>query len=493
MTANSDLPTGAVAGSSPLDTEPDPVLGDVETFLQTALSQLEPDFAERRRTGPGRPRVLPTLCLWASLLVCVLRGMSSQLALWRLISQRGFWSYPRFAVTDQAIYKRLAQAGTAPLEQLFAQISALLAARLAPYALGDLAPFATEVVALDEMTLDQVARFLPTLRNVPAGDRQLLPGKLAGSFDLRRQQWRHVQHVTDSLQNDKVAAGDRQLLPGKLAGSFDLRRQQWRHVQHVTDSLQNDKVAARDLVADLPAASLILADLGYFAFAWFDELTAAGQYWISRLRQKTSYQVLHVYYQQGDVFDAVIHLGAYRADRASHAVRLVRFQVGTTRFAYITNVLDPHRLPLADIARLYARRWDIELAFKMLKRHLHLHLLWSSKSVVILQQLWAVLIIAQILHALQLEIAQRAGVGLFDVSLALLVEYGPRYAAEGQDPIEVFVRQGRDLHFIRPSTRTQIRAPVIPPESLQPLPADLVLTRTPRHPQRKCGRGEERR
>ncbi len=455
MTANSDLPTGAVAGSSPLDTEPDPVLGDVETFLQTALSQLEPDFAERRRTGPGRPRVLPTLCLWASLLVCVLRGMSSQLALWRLISQRGFWSYPRFAVTDQAIYKRLAQAGTAPLEQLFAQISALLAARLAPYALGDLAPFATEVVALDEMTLDQVARFLPTLRNVPAGDRQLLPGKLAGSFDLRRQQWRHVQHVTDSLQNDKVAA--------------------------------------RDLVADLPAASLILADLGYFAFAWFDELTAAGQYWISRLRQKTSYQVLHVYYQQGDVFDAVIHLGAYRADRASHAVRLVRFQVGTTRFAYITNVLDPHRLPLADIARLYARRWDIELAFKMLKRHLHLHLLWSSKSVVILQQLWAVLIIAQILHALQLEIAQRAGVGLFDVSLALLVEYGPRYAAEGQDPIEVFVRQGRDLHFIRPSTRTQIRAPVIPPESLQPLPADLVLTRTPRHPQRKCGRGEERR
>lgn len=455
MTANSDLPTGAVAGLSPLDTEPDPVLGDVETFLQTALSQLEPDFAERRRTGPGRPRVLPTLCLWASLLVCVLRGMSSQLALWRLISQRGFWSYPRFAVTDQAIYKRLAQAGTAPLEQLFAQISALLAARLAPYALGDLAPFATEVVALDEMTLDQVARFLPTLRNVPAGDRQLLPGKLAGSFDLRRQQWRHVQHVTDSLQNDKVAA--------------------------------------RDLIADLPSASLILADLGYFAFAWFDELTAAGQYWISRLRQKTSYQVLHVYYQQGDVFDAVIHLGAHRADRASHAVRLVRFQVGTTRFAYITNVLDPHRLPLADIARLYARRWDIELAFKMLKRHLHLHLLWSSKSVVILQQLWAVLIIAQILHALQLEIAQRAGVGLFDVSLALLVEYGPRYAAEGQDPIEVFVRQGRDLHFIRPSTRTQIRAPIIPPESLQPLPADLVLTRAPRHPQRKCGRGEERR
>ena len=31
---------------------------------------------------------------------------------------------------------------------------------------------------------------------------------------------------------------------------------------------------------------------------------------------------------------------------------------------YLTNVRDPLQLPIADIARLYARRWDIELAFR---------------------------------------------------------------------------------------------------------------------------------
>ena len=33
---------------------------------------------------------------------------------------------------------------------------------------------------------------------------------------------------------------------------------------------------------------------------------------------------------------------------------------------------------LIDIARLYARRWDIEMAFKLAKRDLRLHLLWSG-------------------------------------------------------------------------------------------------------------------
>ena len=112
--------------------------------------------------------------------MCVLRGFRRQLALWRLLTGGNFWFYPRFPVTDQAVYARLARAGTAPLERLFHQISAVLAARLAPDQQTTLAPFATEVLVLDETTLDRVARLLPALRPVPAGDVRLLPGKLAG-------------------------------------------------------------------------------------------------------------------------------------------------------------------------------------------------------------------------------------------------------------------------------------------------------------------------
>lgn len=428
----------------------DAVVGDIETFLQDAIRSLEPDYQESQRRGPGRPQTLPALCLWAGLLVCVLRqGFTSQTALWRLLCQKQLWSYPRFSLTDEAIRKRLAQAGSAPLEKLFVQISSLLRQRLQGYGIADLAPFASMVVALDETSLDKMARTLPTLRGVPGGDDRLLPGKLAGLFDIRHQQWLKMQHVESPHQNEKVQA--------------------------------------RQMVKDLPRRSLILADLGYFGFAWFDWLTQEGYFFVSRLRAKTSYKVIHTYYQKGDCFDGLIHLGAYRSDRAQEPVRLVVWTVGTTTYRYITNVHQPATLSMYDIARLYAYRWDIELAFKLIKRQLGLHLLWSAKIEVILQQVWAVLIISQILQALRLEIAGRAEVDVFEVSMPLLVEYAPRLAADGLDPVEVFVQQGRHLRFIRPSRRTQIHAPTIPPEEITPLPPDLVLTRTPRHANRKCG------
>lgn len=421
------------------------LIGDIECFLQKIIQQMEPQPPSYR--SRGHPQVLPALALWAGMLVCVFRGFSSQLALWRLLSERGLWWFPRFPISDQAVYKRLAQGGTAPLEQLLQQVSTLLAQRIPVTGAATMVPFATEVMALDETTVDAVARKLPALRGVPAGHDRLLPGKLAGLFDIRRQQWRQVHYIPAPHQNEKVAA--------------------------------------RELVATLPEGSLVLADLGYFGFPWFDWLTEHHYYWVSRLRAKTSYRVIHCFYQEGETFDGIIWLGAYRADRAAHAVRLVCFRVGHVLYRYITNILEPQLLPPLTLAQLYARRWDFEMAVLLVKEHLGLHLLWSAKPVVVRQQIWAVLIIAQVLQALRLEVAWRAGVDPFEVSIALLAEYAPRYAAEGRDPVAVFVERGRELRFIRPSRRTIIRAPTIPDTIMAPLPPDLVLTREPRYAHRK--------
>jgi len=385
------------------------------------------------------------MCLWAGVLVCVLRGWSSQLAIWRLLSKKGLWNYPRFAISDQAIYKRLEGGDRKPLLDLFKLVSQVLRERLAPYSQDHLAPFASEVVAIDETRLDPIARTLPVLRQVPAKDRQLLPGKLAGIFDLRLQQWRHVEHIEDPLANEKLNV--------------------------------------RGLLEHIQRGALILADMGYFSFAWFDQLTSEGYYWLSRLRNKTSYQVMHTYYEQGETFDGLIWLGNYRADRAQYAVRLVTFRVGQTLHRYITNVLDPKQLSMQEIAQVYARRWDIEMAFKLIKRELGLHLFWSAKTAVILHQVWAVLIIAQILHALQMEIAGRAGVDPFDVSLPLLVEYLPRW--NDIDFIGLMLQEGESGGFIRPSRRIRIQPPdIILADYILP-PPGLVTERTPRYAARK--------
>lgn len=421
-----------------------PELAMVEQELETLIRALTPEATAQ---GRGRPRVLPALALWAGLIVCVLRGWSSQRALWRLLTSQHLWHFPRVALSDQAIYRRLETTGGSPLAALFTRLSALLTERLAPMAATDLAPFASAVVALDETTLDPVARRLPVLRGNPAAAR----------------------------------------LPGKLAGVFDLRLQQWRTILPIPHPHQNEKVAARDLLDGLPAGSLILADLGYFGFQWFDDLTDRGCWWVSRLRAGTSTQILHTAYQHGDTFDGLVWLGVYRADRAKHAVRLVQFRQGQTLHRYVTNVTDPALLPIPEVARLYARRWDIELAVKLVKRELGLHLLWSSKPVVIEHQVWAVLILAQIFQALRVELAHRAGVDPFEISLPLMIAYLPQYAARGLDPIVAFLADAHALGFIRPSTRTVIRAPTIAPEQLIPPPLDLLRVRTPRYANRKSG------
>jgi len=421
-------------------------IGAVEEFLREAIELLEPDIQEQQRPGPGRPRIMPAMCLWVGMVVCVAQGISSQLGLWRLLTEEGLWDYPRLALSDQAIYKRLASAGSEPLQRLFGWVSQLLRERLAPYANLKLAAFASEVVALDESTLEKLMKHLPALRALPKGDPALLGGKVAGLFDIRRQQWWHIAYRTQVRQDEKVAA--------------------------------------REMVSYLPMGALVLADLGYFGFEWFDDLTAMGHFWVSRFREKTSLEVIHVYYQQGSTLDALIWLGKYRADRAAHAVRLVQFSVNGTLHRYITNVVDPGQLSLYEIAYLYHRRWDLELALKMLKRELNLHFLWSSKSAVIEQQVWAALIVAQVVHGLQVEIAGRAGVDPFEVSIALLVQYLPRLAKQGKDPVAFFVERGRHAHFIRPSNRTQIVAPTIPPDALAPLPPNTLLIREPRYAHR---------
>jgi len=418
-------------------------LDQIEAFVQEMIARLAPIHSDP--VGRGRPRILPALCLWAGVVVCVLRGWSNQLAVWRLLSQRGLWNYPRFPVSDQAIYKRLEQGGSGPMQELFGLVSGVLAERLAPMA-QKLASFASEVVAIDQTSLDQVLRHLPHLREVPKGDPHLLPGKLAGVYDVRIQQWRYVEYIEKPEQNEKVIAAS--------------------------------------LLAHIQPGALVLMDLGFFSFPWFDQLTSEGYSWISRLRQKTSYEVLHTFYQNGNTFDGLVWLGAHRADRARYAVRLVTFQVGERFYQYITNVLHPTQLSLHDLAVLYARRWDIEMAFKLLKRELDLHLLWSAKTAVLLIQVWAVFLISQILHAIQLEIASRTQVDPFDVSLPLLVEYLPRW--NDIDFIQLVVERGREAGFIRPSRRIRIQTPPVYLDSCLPPPAGLITVRDPRYAHRRC-------
>jgi hypothetical protein len=413
----------------------------VKRCLQTMQAKQERQGAGADAKGPGRPLELPKVALWSGLLLCVLQGARGVRDVWRYLVQQGY------DISDQTLYDRLDQEGTAWIEQLFGQISRMLGAWLKPlleqqpwYAL---ASFASDVLVLDETTLEPVERKFPILRYLKKGAVDLLPGKLAGLLDARLQLWRRIDYLPDALQNCKVHA--------------------------------------RTMLKGLAQGTLLLFDLGYFGFEWLDDLSQLHYWFVCRLREKTSYSVLHTYYEIDGVFDGIVWLGNYHA-RAASAVRLVRIQAAGCVREYVSNVLDPRILSAREIARLYARRWDIELAFLTLKQCLGLHLWWNSKVSGILQQVWAALILAQVLQAVRLEIACRAQVDPFEVSLPLVVSSLPQWLAQGQDPIAYCVQRGRQLGIIGPSSRTRIQMPLMQQEQILPRPLELVLQRLPHYP-----------
>jgi hypothetical protein len=416
------------------------------TAIEAVLHDLIPRLAPPPNRH-GRPEVLPGALLWTALLVGILRGQGTQQGIWRLLSQSGLWDFPRVPVGAEAVRIRLRRAGSGVVEQLFRDVSAELAAQVPTD--DTLAPFAGGVYALDETTLDQTARTVPALRGVPAGDARLLPGKLITAFDVRRQQFHTVQ--TTELPH------------------------------------QNEKVAARDLVATLPVHSLVLADLGYFGFEWFDDLTDAEHHFVSRLRAGTSVISVQTLAATDALTDELIWLGAHRSDRAKHLYRRVRIRRGVLWHSYLTNVRDPATLPAVAVDRLYSRRWDIELAFKTIKRDLGLHLVWSAQWELILTQVWGVLLIAQIAAALRHQIARCAEVDLFDVSLTLLLRDLPYLTRHhGAEVVAVLAALPRVKGgYIRPARRG---ARVVPdPGSSAPPRPNLPLTRKPRYAGRKCG------
>jgi hypothetical protein len=417
-------------------------------WLEEHIELLFPPDPENQKRKRGKPveLTLPHLCL--ALFVGVFCGATGFTDIWRWLVTEPLGSFSKLMISDDAVRKAVQRWGPQTFANLYAHLCDALPKVKICQTTTALATFAREIVALDESTLDAIHRHRKQVRHLDRGGSGLLAGKIAGLWDIRRQRWFRLQFRADALA-------------------------------HCANDLQS-------LIKDLPLKSLILEDLGYFGFPWLDWLTDTGYYFISRLKEKTTYQLLHTYAQdqaQG-YLDALIWLGAYRSDRAAHAIRLIQFRKGNHIYSYITNVLDPNLLPFHEIVQLYARRWDIELIFLLLKEHFGLHIWWSSKQDLMLCQLWIALILAHLLTRLRFQVAEAASVSYFDVSIPVLMDLLRRFSQSSTPLVSRLAREGRFLKLIRSHSRIRLQIPHISIQDITPLPPDLILLRTARYAHR---------
>ena len=364
-----------------------------DSLVLGVVSLLSPDFVRSvyKASATGlRERALPLPLVALLLVAFCLSGLPSFAALLAALADGSLAGLGAVLVSRQAFYQRLDALGHERFLLLLQSVTRHLHTPLSRPWVRALAPWAAGIYAVDDTTLDALVRRVPELAAFPKGSSFTLAGRLGTLLDLSTGLIHEILYDSSSLAREY-----NHLLP---------------------------------LLGGLAPSSLLVFDLGYFSFPLFDALTERQLFFVTRLRQKTSYQVSQVLADRPLYRDRLIFLGAYRSDRAAHPVRLVELYLEGKWWSYLTNQTDAHLLPAESIWRLYSERWTIEMAFFALKRVLGLATLRGSKVPAVLAQIWCTLAVYQIMQSQRLEIAHAQGLKADDISWERLMRRIQNYA-----------------------------------------------------------------
>ncbi|MEK6592907.1 MAG: IS4 family transposase [Pseudomonadota bacterium] len=355
---------------------------EIERRLRAVLT---PGRFAARRVGRAplklRERIL-TLPVMAVLMVSLVwRQIPSLAEALRVVAREGLWEVAPFTVSRQALSQRLRAIPAA----LFAQ-------------------------AYEEA--------LARLRQTPPVTPPAAASPLAARFPAL---WAADGSTLEALRrNLKEPGAPKTPLGGKMLAVVALFTRRPQYTWYTTTAQANDKSFCPQLLAALPVGGLVVLDLGWFSFPFFDALTAAGKYFVTRLRAKTAYQVVQGLGAGPRWRDELIELGTYRSNPCRHRVRRVSVLWGTTWYHYLTNVLEPQQLSAREVCQLYRRRWRIEEAFLQTKRLLGLSYLWVGDRNGVEIQLYATWLFYAVLSDLCGEVAHALGEPLEQISVEMV-------------------------------------------------------------------------
>lgn len=165
----------------------------------------------------------------------------------------------------------------------------------------------------------------------------------------------------------------------------------------------SEREHVREMIAQLPANTLIVADCGFFGYDFWSELLASGRQFVIRVggNVRLLKKLGVVSESHGTVYLWPDKMAKRR--QMPLALRLVVVHDGRQPWYLVTSVCNPKRLSDRQVAEIYRRRWRIELFFRHFKQTFGRAKLRSHKAENTeceaqwsLLGLWAMLLHAQI-------------------------------------------------------------------------------------------------
>jgi hypothetical protein len=170
----------------------------------------------------------------------------------------------------------------------------------------------------------------------------------------------------------------------------------------MTDGKTSDIQVARGLKFE--AGTILVMDRGYEDHRWWERLTQAGVFFVTRLKDSTVYGIAARRPHSGDPIlrDEVIIVEQKKGMKGPLRLRRIEIWVEETKstIAFVTNNF---KLAAATIADIYRDRWQIELLFKALKQSLRIKTFIGTSENAVQTQIWTALIAMLLLRYLQLR------------------------------------------------------------------------------------------
>ena len=173
----------------------------------------------------------------------------------------------------------------------------------------------------------------------------------------------------------------------------------------ITEGKRHEVTVARQQT--FAPGTILVFDRGYLDFAWFNQLTDTGVWFVTRMKETIAYEVvkrLDIPTQGGVIADEQIVLrSAQSAAKYAPEQPLRRVEVELPdgeRLVFLTNHLG---LGPTTVARIYKDRWQIELFFKALKQNLRVKTFVGTSANALHTQIWTALIALLLLKYLQLK------------------------------------------------------------------------------------------